>query len=86
MRVGYDPTSRYADIDNHGSEGANFVYTDGHADFIRAESAASVHDQIFGFNPTDLSATQRNIGIRATQRNPLPPNQPDYTQLVQTID
>ena len=85
-RVGYDPSSRYADIDNHGSEGANFVYSDGHADFIRAESSASVHDQIFGFNPQDLEPTQRNIGIRATQRNPLPPNQPDFTQLVQTID
>jgi hypothetical protein len=83
-RVGYDSASRYADIDNHGSEGANFVYSDGHADFVRAENSASVHDQIFGF--ANLAPGERNIGIRATQRNPLPANQPDFTQLVQTID
>ncbi len=86
QRVGFDETSRYAEVDNHGTAGANFVYTDGHADFIRAENSASVHDQIFGFNPNTLGPNDRNIGIRAAQRNPLPANQPDLTQLVQTID
>ena len=85
-RVGYDESSRYAEVDNHGTDGANFVYTDGHADFIRGESSVSVHDQIFGFDPTTLGVDERNIGIHSAQRNPLPDSQPDFTQLVQTID
>ena len=84
--VGYDPASRYAEIDNHGTEGANFVYTDGHAEFIRAKNGANVHDQIFGYGENDIEVGQANIGIRAAQRRPLPIGAPDYTQLVQTID
>jgi len=83
-RVGYDSQSRYAEIDNHGTEGANFVYTDGHAEFVRAKGSASVHDQIFGFS--NLGIGERNIGLRAAQPNPLPDYAPDFTALVQTMD
>ncbi len=83
-RVGFNNSTWYADVDNHGSEGANFVYTDGHADFIRGEQDGSVHDQIFGYD--NLAPGERNIGIRAAQPNPLPFNTPNFTNLVETID
>ncbi len=84
-RVGYDPESRYAEVDNHGTDGANFIYSDGHGAFIRAKNGASVHDQIFGYDPATLSPGQPNIGIRAAMPPNTPPQQ-DWTRLVETID
>jgi prepilin-type N-terminal cleavage/methylation domain-containing protein len=83
-RVGFDEESGYAEIDNHGTDGANFVYTDGHADFIRVKNGANVHDQIFGYE--SVPGGGANIGIRAAQRDPLPQGALDYTRIVQTID
>lgn len=84
--VGFDPESEYAEVDNHGTDGANFVYTDGHAEFIRAKSGANVNQQIFGYGRDNIEIGQPNIGIRAAQPLPLPSYTTDYTQLVQTID
>ena len=84
--VGFDEDSGYADVDNHGDDGANFVYTDGHAEFVRSDSSASVHDQIFGYDPANLPAGSSNIGLRAAQPNPLPAGVANYSNLVETID
>jgi len=32
--IGFNPQSGYADIDNHGNKGGNFVFTDGHVEFL----------------------------------------------------
>ena len=51
--VGLDPNDdqshrSYVDIDNHGKSGANWVFVDGHADFL----SESVHNTFFeGDNP-----------------------------------
>ena len=83
--VGVDDSTWYAKIDNHGASGANFVYTDGHADFIGAEGSYNVHDQIFGFDPETHEGG--NIGIRAAQpKSWRDRGMPDFTQLVQTIE
>jgi len=46
--VGFEPNENdshrsYASVDNHGENGANWVFTDGHADFLRE----SVHNTFF---------------------------------------
>jgi len=49
--VGFEPNEddshrSYASVDNHGENGANWVFTDGHADFLRE----SVHNTFFEGN------------------------------------
>jgi len=83
-RVGYDESTWYSDIDNHGSAGANYVFSDGHGEFVRSDGAYNVHDQIFGFDPNDLDEGEPNLGIRAAQRRGT--NVQDLTAIVQTID
>lgn len=53
----------YAPDDNHGSEGANFVFTDGHATFLKG----NVHDTFFAqpqtgvpVDPQSINAIDRN--------------------------
>ncbi len=84
-RVGYDPESRYAEVDNHGTAGANFIYSDGHGAFIRAKNGISVHDQIFGWRPDEVPAGMSNVGIRAAMPTDTSVDH-DWTHLVETID
>lgn len=87
--VGYSDSSWYADVDNHGTDGANFVFSDGHAEFVRAESQFTVHDQIFGFLPGSASNPDGRVNVGVNALMPLnwqAMQVTPYDARVQTID
>ncbi len=59
IAAGAPCAGRYAPIDNHGSAGANFVFTDGHGAFLRD----SVYDTYFRPPGDALPADPRNINF-----------------------
>ncbi|MBC7834930.1 MAG: type II secretion system protein [Phycisphaerales bacterium] len=50
-------SGRYAKDDNHGSDGANFTFTDGHAAFVKGSAAASFFTDLDGeaTNPQNVN-------------------------------
>jgi hypothetical protein len=59
IAAGAASAGRYGTIDNHGKEGANFIFTDGHGAFIKE----NVHDTFFR-SPTSASNTNpQNINL-----------------------
>ncbi|RMH13235.1 MAG: prepilin-type N-terminal cleavage/methylation domain-containing protein [Planctomycetota bacterium] len=49
----------YADIDNHGSAGGNWAFTDGHAEFF----TGSVHNTFFGDPGDDSHTNGQNVNL-----------------------
>ncbi len=47
--IGFNEQSGYAEVDNHGNRGGNFVFTDGHVEFLEQNPQV----QFFG-NPEDV--------------------------------
>jgi prepilin-type N-terminal cleavage/methylation domain-containing protein/prepilin-type processing-associated H-X9-DG protein len=64
------PTNSWAADDNHGKSGANYVFTDGHAEFLKGSAAATFFTG--NTNPKNVNVTS-------------PPNNPRSSKL-RTID
>ena len=59
IAAGAVSAGRYGTVDNHGKDGANFIFTDGHGSFVKE----NVHDTFFR-SPTGASTTNaQNINL-----------------------
>ncbi len=64
----------YSEVDTFGEDGANFVFSDGHAEFLSNEQqfkgrTFSIHDYFFGGNDPDLNNNAQNINARKKDRS-----------------
>ncbi len=63
--AGSPGAGRYGKVDNHGTAGANFVFTDGHASFLKD----NIHDTFFR-SPTNAPNTNpQNVNLIDHQRS-----------------
>lgn len=68
----------YGKVDNHQDQGASFVFTDGHADFLRNEipvtlkdgrtGSVTIHEAFFSTNPL-VSTTAQNVNLVQKNRS-----------------
>jgi len=74
----------YQDVDNHGADGGNFVYTDGHVKWIASQPVPEDQQLAVttGLNPHDEIFIEL---IRVLHRKP-GFNENNVTELIQTID
>ncbi len=70
--AGAPSAGRYAKVDNHGVTGANFVFTDGHAQFLKE----NIHDTFFRSPQSAPNTNPQNVNLI----------DPTRSSRVQTID
>jgi prepilin-type processing-associated H-X9-DG protein len=70
--AGAPSAGRYGKVDNHGTAGANFVFTDGHASFLKD----NIHDTFFRSPTTAIHTNPQNVNLI----------DPTRSSRVQTID
>ena len=61
--IGYNPVTGYAEIDNHGSEGGYFAFTDGHVAFIEKNPQRTFFANPDNVDDEDLQEELRSEGL-----------------------
>lgn len=79
---GFNPQTGFSDIDMYGDRGGNYVFTDGHVEFI-SENPQRVFFSTPPSSSAQVSAFQESLKSEGRSINFINPNR---SQLVQTID